>query len=240
MGLENVQEVRALGDLIRSHKPNLLFLVENLANGERIKQLSLKFGFVNYWSVNCVGRSGGLLLLWDRTVQCSIDDFDSNHIDVHMLNNNVPVWRLTGFYDFPDKVQRRESWEFLKNLSSKSQLPWVIVGDFNDMISERDKSGTHKHPQFLLDGFKRTIDECGLIELDLTGGKFTWEKSRGKKEWVRERLDQAFASASWWQKFPLCKLEVYHTIYSDHDHIQLDLCSISLSRKKFRFRFENT
>lgn len=116
----------------------------------------------------------------------------------------------------------------------------MVVGDFNDMISEGDKSGIHKHPQSLLDGFKRTIDDCGLIELDLMGGKFTWEKSKGKKEWVRERIDRAFATDAWWQLFPLCKLEVYHTIYSDHDPIQLELYSTGFSRSKFRFRFENT
>lgn len=47
-----------------------------------------------------------------------------------------------------------------------------------------------------------------MTELDLMGGSFTWEKSRGSKDWVRERLDRAFASTSWWQLFPLCKLKV--------------------------------
>lgn len=80
------------------------------------------------------------------------------------------------------------------------------------MLRESDKSGLHKHPQVLLDGFKQIIDECGLMEIDLVGGKFTWERSRGKKEWIRERIDRAFATASWWQMFPLCKLMVVHPI----------------------------
>lgn len=78
-----------------------------------------------------------------------------------------------------------------------------------------------------------------MVELDLTGGKYTWEKSRGTTEWVRERLDRAFASYSWWHLFPLCKLRVIHTIYSDHDPIQVDLYSTEHSKRNFRFRFEN-
>lgn len=75
--------------------------------------------------------------------------------------------------------------------------------------------------------------------MDLIGGDFTWEKSKGSPNWVRERLDRAFAENSWWQKFPLCKLTVTHAIYSDHDPIILELLDMSYSRKQFRFRFEN-
>ena len=62
----------------------------------------------------------------------------------------------------------------------------------------------------------------------------------GRRVEVRERIDRAFATASWWQKFPLCNLSVHHTICSDHEPIQIDLCSMSHSKKSFRFRFENT
>ncbi|KAL8145567.1 hypothetical protein AgCh_003647 [Apium graveolens] len=80
----------------------------------------------------------------------------------------------------------------------------------------------------------------GLTELDLHGGKFTWEKSGGTNGWVRERLDRAFATASWWTKFPLCNLCVHHTSCSDHDPIQLDTIYATVSKKVFRFHFENT
>ncbi|XP_074341816.1 uncharacterized protein LOC141679207 [Apium graveolens] len=239
-GLGNARTVRALADLIKSHKPNILFLIETLAVEGTIKELSRRYGFDNYWSVDSVGRGGELALLWDHKVECLIVDVSSNFIDVLILNNNVHCWRLTGFYGFPDRARRRESWELIKTLSNKSSLPWCLMGDFNDMLSEGDKSGMHKHPQSLLDGFCSTIEECGLIELDLLGGKYTWENSRGKKEWVWEQLDRAFAVASWWQKFPLCMLKVHHTVYSDHDPVHLDLLSVDHLKKKFRFRFENT
>lgn len=111
----------------------------------------------------------------------------------------------------------------MKILASSSDIPWVVLGDLNDMISTADKKGINNHPQMLLDGFKQTIEDCGLIELDLVGGSYTWEKSRGTREWVRERLDRAFASSSWWSLFPLYKLSVHQCVYSDHDPIKLEL-----------------
>lgn len=124
----------------------------------------------------------------------------------------------------------------IKVLSRRDTLPWCIIGDFNDMLEEANKKGLHKHPRALLDGFKNTIEECNLTELDLMGGSFTWEKSRGKEDWVREQIDRAFASQSWWQKFPLCKLNVSHNIYSDHDPLQLELYSTNYSKKQFRLK----
>lgn len=113
------------------------------------------------------------------------------------------------------------------------------MGDFNDLLFQSDKSGVHNHPQHLLEGFGETIEDCGLIEIDLRGGSFTLEKGKGTDNWVRERLDRAFATSSWWHLYPLCNLVVHHIIYSDHDPINLELHSTTFSKKQFRFKFKN-
>ncbi|KAL8133792.1 hypothetical protein AgCh_009018 [Apium graveolens] len=92
----------------------------------------------------------------------------------------------------------------------------------------------------LLSGFKDALNDFLLVELDLQGGDYTWEKSRGTLEWVKERLDRAFATRDWLLAFPLCKLQVVPVPVSDHDHLLLDLYSVVFSKKQFRFRFENT
>lgn len=50
-------------------------------------------------------------------------------------------WRYTGFYGYPERHRRHDSWEILKVLSRGSRLPWCVVGDFNDMMYEDEKSG---------------------------------------------------------------------------------------------------
>ena len=114
------------------------------------------------------------------------------------------------------------------------------MGDFNDLLEESDKWGKHPHPRHLMEGFRKAIDDSFLVEAKLQGGNFTWEKSRGKPEWVKERLDRCFATQEWWNLFPLCKLSVHHVPVSDHDPILLDLLNVSFPKKIFRFRFENT
>lgn len=100
--------------------------------------------------------------------------------------------------------------------------------DFNDLLYQSDKAGVNNHPQYLLDGFRETIDDCGLIGTALNGGNFTWEKGKCSNNWMRERLDRAFESDSWWH------------LYSGHDPINLELYNVIFTRKQFRFKFENT
>lgn len=102
------------------------------------------------------------------------------------------------------------------------------------MMYALDKKGTHAHPQYLLNDFCSTIKECQLMELDLKGGNFTYEKSRGSNNWIREILNRAFAIKTWWHMFPLCNLKVHH-ICSDHEPINLDLVSILTQNSSFAF-----
>lgn len=239
-GLGNHRAVRVLSELIKTHRPDFLFLSETLSLNSKIEELSSKLGFYKWYSVDKVDRAGGLAIFWRHTMKCVVLDSSQNHIDVNVSENNGLAWRLTCYYGFPERERRRQAWDFIRLLASKSPLPWCIMGDFNDLLCVKDKKGKHPHPQYLLNGFKQAIEDCDLHEIDLSCGGYTWEKSKGTDNWVRERLDRAFASNSWWAAFPLCTLSVHHAIVSDHEPIKLNLFNTSVTKKQFRFKFENT
>ncbi|XP_074327496.1 uncharacterized protein LOC141665410 [Apium graveolens] len=218
-GLGKPRTVRVLCDLVKDRNPDILFLSETISVSRKIEELRIKMGYDSCFSVDKVGRSGGLAVFWRNSARCNITGYSRSHIDLVFLENNVEVWHLSCFYGFPDRARRKESWNLIRALSRLSPLPWCIIGDFNDLLYNSDKQGVHPHPNALMEGFRKAVDDSELCELDLLGGLFTWEKSRGKDDWVRERLDRAFANMSWWARFPLCKLKVIVTPVSDHDPI---------------------
>ncbi|XP_074326770.1 uncharacterized protein LOC141664715 [Apium graveolens] len=238
-GLGNPRTVRGLNDLVRDRKPDVLFLSETISDAGRIKSLRMKLGFAQDFSVDRIGRSGGLAIFWKSHVDCSITGYSQNHIDIIFNENNVASWRLTFYYGYPERSRRREAWNMICRLAKISNIPWCIMGDFNDLLYSVDKKGNHPHPVALMKGFRNALEESLLTELELSGGSYTWEKSRGTDDWVQERLDRAFAMMQWWSKFPLCKLSVVSTSVSDHDLIQLDLLEFSIPKRAFRFKFEN-
>ncbi|RAL37811.1 hypothetical protein DM860_000505 [Cuscuta australis] len=73
-----------------------------------------------------------------------------------------------------------------------------------------------KHPSSLLNRFGDCIDECGLAQVPFVGYPFTWEKSKGKPEWVEEKLDRALALCSWLDLFPSAKVVNHLMRHSDH------------------------
>ncbi|MCH84362.1 hypothetical protein A2U01_0005194, partial [Trifolium medium] len=47
-----------------------------------------------------------------------------------------------------------------------SDLPWCIVGDFND-LSQEDKKGLHPHPNWLCADFQNAVSDCDLTDIQL-------------------------------------------------------------------------
>lgn len=88
----------------------------------------------------------------------------------------------------------------------------MVIGDFNDLVSQMEKKGGRHHPGSLQHGFADTLDQCGLFDLDMHGYAFTWERGRGKANWIEERLDQAVTSNSWRLLFGNARLENINTI----------------------------
>lgn len=234
-GLGNPSTVRALGDLLKVHKPSFPFLIVTISFSSRIEELRVRFGFYYCFAVDRVGHSGGLVVLWKRSVQCEIAGYSHRHIDVLFLENGSVSWRLSCFYGYPDRTKRRKSWELIRRLANISSLPWYIWGDFNDLLHASNKKGIIPHPQVLLDGFGKAIEDCNLSELHMCGGKYTWGKSRGTKNWVRQKLDRCFATSSWLNKFPLSNLKLLHTSVSDHEPLLVELFKANIAKKTFRF-----
>lgn len=55
-GLGKPRTVRVLGDLVRDHRRNFIFLIETIFFANKIEELRVKFGFDNCFAVDRVGE----------------------------------------------------------------------------------------------------------------------------------------------------------------------------------------
>lgn len=131
-----------------------------------------------------------------------------NYIDFEVVNEQTGCWRYTGYYGYPERNRRLESWNMLRELAGKSMLSWCIIGDFNDLLTRDEKRGGKAHPRHLPEGFAETLVDCGLTDLGFTGEKYTWKKSRGTNRWIQERLDKGMESTHWRELFPKAEVKV--------------------------------
>ncbi|KAL8464398.1 hypothetical protein ACS0TY_034068 [Phlomoides rotata] len=237
-GVGHPATVPALSELVRAHKPDVIFLSETLASSARLEEVRVLLNFPNCFSVSCIGRSGGLAFLWNNKVACSLLSYSQNHIDMGVSEGSFRS-RITGYYGHPERHRRHLSWNLLKYLSCVNSLPWSIIGDFNDILHNNEKRGRVSHPLHLLRGFRDAVNSCGIWDVEMTGYPFTWSRGRGSSSFVEERLDRAMGNALWHEMFPSARLSSLVSPTSDHCLILLDMAPIVIRRRFKSFRFEN-
>jgi exonuclease III len=140
-GLGSLSAVPDLKYLVRHYNPDLLFLSETLVHKNKIEDLRYFLGFDFCFSVDCIGRSGGLAMYWRASFPCQIINYSTNHISVEINDSVRGPWRLTGYYRYPNGGRRRAAWDFLQQLAGQVTGPWCIFGDFNDIMDESEKRG---------------------------------------------------------------------------------------------------
>ncbi|XP_043814106.1 uncharacterized protein LOC122724009 [Manihot esculenta] len=139
-GVGNPLAVNAMEDLVFYYKPSILFLMETKVHGVRMNQIKNLFHYSNCFSVDSIGIGGGLSLMWNNDVQLQVSYFSSNFIDC-TIGTGSAQWCFTGFYGCPEPTRRRTSWNLLRELSSRNDLPWLCCGNYNDIAAPEEKSG---------------------------------------------------------------------------------------------------
>lgn len=167
------------------------------------------------------GHSEGLAFLWKKEGSIVVLGQGDHHIDTEVRLDGESPFRLTGYYGFASRALRAQSWDLLRDLSSRYTLPWCILGDFNDLLTSSEKRGRVGHLNSLFAGFKSAIEDCNLNDLGFMGAPYTWERGRGTFDWVEERLDRAFANRDWIDRFNQSR--AFHLLQTTSDHLPMFL-----------------
>ncbi|KAM6588352.1 uncharacterized protein LOC133038470 [Cannabis sativa] len=241
-GLSNPRAFRQLRMLVSHHSPDVVFIMESKLRIGSLSKFRNVLKFPNGIEVPRVGLSGGLLFLWKSNVNVSMINYGINFVDCYMGFVDGPSWHFSGFYGAPSISQRQFTWELLKKLKDTAPLyPWLVMGDFNEVLSQSDKLGGPLRCENQIDAFRDAIDFCELHDLPYNGDRFTWHNNHSQTSNVKERLDYGFTNTFWADSF--ITQPVSHLDFFGSDHRAL-LFSVAIPnvqsqpRFKSRFRFE--
>jgi exonuclease III len=196
-GMRKPAAVRALLGIQERVKPDVLFLSETHLDKAKAGKLKRRLGFdkMEVWESD--GRSGGLLMFWQEELGVSSVEARANSIDLRIKETSGAGWRFTGFYGEPSGDRKHLSWDYMRELHAMVDLPWIMVGDFNEISHIHEKEGGAARPLRSMQAFSNALNDCGLDDLGYTGDLFTWRRGR-----LRERLDRAAANSAWADMFP--------------------------------------
>ncbi|CAL1407745.1 unnamed protein product [Linum trigynum] len=81
-------------------------------------------------------------------------------------------------------------------------LPWLVVRDFNQIISFDEKRGGNIDGEVAIQDFANVLAEVGLEDLGYVGYPYTWDNETDGSRTIEEHLDQAVSNYDRAQAFP--------------------------------------
>lgn len=95
-------------------------------------------GFVGFVCVPWERDSRGLGLFWLSSVHVNLHHYSYHHIDAKVIMPNLAeTWRFTSLYGYSRAKDKIFTWDLMRTLyyhQSMSTLPWLVVGDFNEIL----------------------------------------------------------------------------------------------------------
>ena len=81
-------------------------------------------------------------------------------------------------------------------VNSTHYLPWIMLGDFNEVLSSEEKLEGKPINAYRARLFQECINECGLMDIGFLSPRFTWTNLRNLSNLIQKRLDHGFCNTS--------------------------------------------
>ncbi|KAK3183250.1 hypothetical protein Dsin_030536 [Dipteronia sinensis] len=128
-----------ISDMRRMFHFDVIAILEPRISGSRACKIAGKLGFTDKYLVDAFGFSRGIWLLWNsRNVNIQVVA-SSKHTITAMVAKGSKVWVLTIVYANPSAAVRRSLWSYLSAIRNCFKGPWVVMGDFNEIVNGSEK-----------------------------------------------------------------------------------------------------
>lgn len=126
----------------QSFKPDIFSLLKPRVCGRKTDEVIDKLGFQYSHRVEAVEFSGGIWISWKNTVNLEVIRNHPQFILVRICSSVSSQYVFIAFvYGSPNWRKRRLLWEQLKTTIPSASIPWLIIGDFNAILSSDEKKG---------------------------------------------------------------------------------------------------
>ncbi|XP_075655988.1 uncharacterized protein LOC142626093 [Castanea sativa] len=200
-----------------------VIITETRVGGDRANDITDRLPFDEALHADTVGYSSGIWVLWNLA-KVEITQLAKNeqeiHVEVKVCAFNYSKI-LSSIYASSRLKERKLLWNNLTAIALLHHLPWLMLEDFNELLSYNGKLGGNplnpKHVQM----FKECLDSCGMVDLSFHGPRFTWVNKREVGHFIQERLDRGFSNIEWRELYS-------EAVVHDLAHTRLDHCLVLL------------
>lgn len=191
-GAGSTETVQVIREVRRLHFPDFVFLMETKQKFEYVSGLQKSLGYDKLFTVEPVGLSGGLAVMWKDNYNVEILSSDKRIIDMKASYGSLSFF-LSCVYGDPVVARRKAVWDRLVAIGLLRDEAWILAGDFNELMSGEEKVGGSERSESTFWDFRNMAQNCKLKEIRSSGNVLSW---CGKRDtvWVQCRLDRSFGN----------------------------------------------
>lgn len=219
---------------ISKYNLDIMALMETRVNSSRAHKIIAKLNFQNAFEIPPDGFSGGMWLVWKNSANFELKVVVSHNRFIHcQIRDNIKEnsWLATFVYGFPHHHLQSQLWEDIASLNRGNDLPWMIIGNLNELSTSEDKLAKKKGNSTRFNKFNNFLHTNNLMDISHIGLPYTWWNSRLEDQAIVERLDRALANPVWLSIYKEAYVENLPIIGSDHGPMLLFLSNQVLTKR---------
>lgn len=223
-----------------NHHPSIMVITETRVGGNRAKKIIEGLPFDGFITTNTIGYAGGLWILWkseDAEVSLLSATEQEIHASVKVCALNLS-WLFSAIYGSPRFAKWRLLWSNIEEVRKFHNLPWLMIGDFNEVLCVEDKFGGNQVNLNKVLELKAYLDSYSFVDLGFVGPKYTWTNKRQILDLILERIDRCFANPLWRILYPEAMATHLPKTFFDHHPMLIELWTPNLDRLSRPFRFQ--
>jgi hypothetical protein len=214
-GIGNIETQVHLFYMIKTHKPDFLFLAEPLVSFSAIPSWYWKRLNLTHYVINNNNTIPTIWCLWNNLQNTTVLLNNSQCIALSFYVGGVPNY-IAAIYASTFYIKRRNLWQDLTTLLNNNNGPWMFIGDFNSILGAHEKLGGKLPLQIACFEFLSWTSLHSLIHLETNGAKYTWTNKRDGGAFIAQRLDRAICNETWIDHWSILNCNTLVKCHSDH------------------------
>ncbi|XP_071727583.1 uncharacterized protein [Rutidosis leptorrhynchoides] len=175
-GLKKEGKVAWARELISKTNPVITVLQETMCRKVSDRWIENIWGSnsVRYAVKSSIGRSGGLVTIWDSNVFMFTQALEGKFflaIRGSLVGYDSEIVTANIYGPHNDEKKKR-FWCSLGDLLQMTNVEWILCGDFNELRNVGERLNTRYNAK-RASVFNEFINDNGLIEISLVGKRFT-------------------------------------------------------------------
>ncbi|KAF8105884.1 hypothetical protein N665_0152s0020 [Sinapis alba] len=179
-----------LKEIRNNYFPEILFLLETMHSRDVLVDIQAWLGYARVYTVEPIGKSGGLDLFCKKNVAVELCYVDKNLFDIVIQFESFKVY-ISCIYGDPMAANRPKLWKRITRIGVLHKESWCILGHFNDMLHNGEKIGGSLRSELTFISFGNMIRACEMTELHSSRNALTWGGNRNHN-WIQSQLDRCF------------------------------------------------